>query len=236
MLTRKRATHHAEPPFPLPTEIINEIAAHLNLLDAWHARGINRTFNISCLGHITQRLIPSIKFTLNWFQDATDYRLPTLGLADARLILEPDEFALLQWMVELPFTFESHPPRWAVGEVKMCFTVNRSVEATEAMMCRPHKVWLRPRSRWSGDIFAHSPDPKHVLAIWFDPRDGKVAEGVINRSIKTAKCVVLQDSEIKLVIRLADIVRLVQYTLKYETSRDFIPLEFTFTVDCFPEE
>ena len=109
------------------------------------------------------------------------------------------------------------------------------MEAAKAMMCRSRKVWLRPRSRWPGDIFADTPDPKHVLAIWLDPRDGKVAEGVINKSIKTAKCVVLQGSKLKLVIRLADIVRLAQYTLKYETSRDFIPLEFTFTVDCFWE-
>jgi hypothetical protein len=215
--------------FPLPAEIIDEITAHLDLLNAWKARGINRTFNVSCLHHISQRLTPSIKFDISWFEDATDYH----RLANAKFILEPNEFVLLQWMVDLRFTsLDTHPRPCTSGQVKMYFPFNRSVEAAEAMMRRPHKVWLRPRSRWPGDIFTDTPDPKHVLATWLDPRDGRVAEGVINKSIKTVKCVVLPDFELKVVIRLADIIRLVQYTLKYEMSRDFIPLEFRFAVDC----
>jgi hypothetical protein len=233
LLARKRATRDAEPPFPLPAEIIDEITTHLELLDAWKARCINRTFNVSCLRHISQRLTPSIKFDLSWFENATDYHLPTSRLADAKLILEPNEFALLQWMVDLRFTsLETYPRPCTYGQVKMYFTCNRSAKADEAMICRPHRVWLRPRSRWPGDIFAKTPDAKHVLAMWLDPRDGKVVEGVINKPIKTVKCVVLQDFELKCVIRFVDIIRLVQYTLKYETSRDFIPLEFTFAVDC----
>jgi hypothetical protein len=233
LLDRKRRTGDV---FPLPAEIIDEITTHLDLLDAWKARGINRTFNVSCLRHINQCLTPSIKFDLCWFEHATDYRLPTTRLSDAKFILEPNQFVLLQWMVDLPFTpFETNPRPWTSSKVTIDFTFNRSVEAAEAMMRRPRKVWLRPRSRWPGDIFADTPDPKHVLAMWFDPQDGRVVEGVINKPIKTVKCVVLQDCELKVMIRLADIIRLVQYTLKYETSRDFIPLEFTFAVDskCF---
>jgi hypothetical protein len=107
LLDRKRRTGDV---FPLPAEIIDEITTHLDLLDAWKARGINRTFNVSCLRHINQCLTPSIKFDLCWFEHATDYRLPTTRLADPKFILEPSQFVLLQWMVDLPFTpFETNP-------------------------------------------------------------------------------------------------------------------------------
>jgi hypothetical protein len=225
LLLRKRPTHNT---FPLPAEIIDEITAHLDLLDAWNARGINRTFNVSCLRHISQRLTPSIRFDLSWFEHATDYHLPTIRLPDAKFILEPNECVLLQWMGDLPFTpFKTNPRAYTFGRVTIDFTFNRSVEAAEAMR-RPHKVWLRPWSRWPG---AGTPDLKHVLATWLDPRDVTVAEGFINKPVKMVKCVELQDLELKIMIRLADIIRLVQHTLKYETSRDFIPLEFTFAVD-----
>lgn len=234
LLARKRrTTPNAEPPFPLPAEIIDEITAHLNLLDAWKARGINRAFNVSCLRHISQRLTPAIKFDLSWFENATDYHLPSTRLAEGKLILEPNEFALCQWMVDLRFTsLHTHPRPCTYGEVKMYFTFNRSQEAAEAMICSLYKEWLRPRSRWPGNIFTNTGDPTHVQALWFDPRDGRLAVGVIYKPIKPVKCAVLQDFELEVVIRLVDIIRVVQYTLKYETSRDFIPLEFTFAVDC----
>jgi hypothetical protein len=114
------------------------------------------------------------------------------------------------------------------GETKIHLTFNESA-ATLVAGNRPLKTWLRPSSRWAGDVVLPIAEGTDVKAMWFDPSDGRLAYGVIKKPLASAKYILFPDAKLHVLISLADIVRCMEHSYKFKSSRDFVPLEFTFS-------
>ena len=221
-MTRKRP--NTKGAFPLPAELVDEITSYFDLQQLWQARGINRAFSASCSRRI-ERLVRAITLWIRSQQVWNFFPVPRYP-ANPTLLRSPN--TLLSWTFDVllnPSLTVRSP--FTGGEITLRLEFNDSDHILAASV-RPRKTWARPRSRLGGDVNLPVAEPTDVKALWYDPRDGRLASGIIKRPVTSVKCVWLPDEEFQVLIPLAEIMRCIQHTLKFESSRDFVPMEFMF--------